>query len=308
MKPEKQKKILILVGGNVSKLDSFKPDIDKFGIDVTLGTFSDINYNNMSKSGLKVKLRGVDLKQFDIIYIRMIGKRLEDAAIVVQYAKKNNMKIVDHLYENELLHPSSVSKAVETKKLIEAGIPMPKTFYGSLEKVMEIGKSKLGYPFCIKSTSGRKAREVWIIENDEDYAKKAQELLEFEKNGMRFFCQAFVKTSQRIRVMTIGGKASYAITRPTKWRGRVTSSLTKTNPDGVRGKLDPIPFEYKTIAEKAAKAVELDICGVDILHEDDTKNIYVIEANAAPAWKLIEKDWKIDMEEIILKWLVKSRK
>ena len=130
-------------------------------------------------------------------------------------------------------------------------------------------------------------------------------LIELEKNGMRFFAQAYIKASQRVRVLTLGGVAIAAITRPTKWRKRIDSKFTKDNPEGIRGKLDPIPYVYKDISEAASKAVSLDICGVDILHEDDTNNVYVIEANAAPAWKLIEKDWGFSVEEKILEWLNK---
>lgn len=298
------KKILIITGGNVSKLDAFKPAIDKLGLSATLSTFSDINYDNKNTPNFVLRVGNVDIRKYDLIYIRMVGKRLEDAALLASFAKKHGITVVDNLYETETVYPSSISKAIETKKLIEAGISMPTTYYGKLDWVMEMGKNHLKFPFCIKSTSGRKAREVWKIEDEVEYMLKMSELKYFEKNGMRFFAQKYIKASQRIRVMVIGGKAVAATTRPTKWRKQVSSSITQKNPDGIKGKLDPIPYEYKKIAEIAAKAVNLDICGVDILHEDDTDNIYVIEANAAPAWKLIEKDWKIDMEEEVLNWLL----
>jgi len=305
MKNELQRKILIITGGNVSKLDGFKEAAEKLKTNVTLASFADINYGYKNVDDFMLKVGNNDISSFDIIYIRMIGKRLEDASLLVQYANSHAIKIVDRLYKTELLYPSSISKAVETKKLIEAGIPMPVTFYGSLEYVIKKAKEELEFPFIIKSTSGRKAREVWLVESEEDLRVKKQMLADLEKNGMRFFSQAYIATSQRVRVMVLDGSAIAAITRPTKWRGRIESKLTKANPKGIRGKIDPIPSVYKNISESAAKAAGLDICGVDILHEDDTRNIYVIEANAAPAWKLIRKDWGIVMEEEILKWLAK---
>ena len=298
-------KILIIVGGNISKLDKFKDATLRLGLDVTLASLNDINYEYKNTSEFSLKIENKDISDFKLIYIRMIGKRIEDASLLVDYAHKNRIKVVDHLYESELLLPSSISKAVETRKLIEGGVVIPKSFYSNLTRVIKYGERNLDYPFIIKSTSGRKAREVWLIENEADLKEKQKMLIELEKNGMRFFAQAYIKASQRVRVLTLGGVAIAAITRPTKWRKRIDSKFTKDNPEGIRGKLDPIPYVYKDISEKASKAVSLDICGVDILHEDDTDNVYVIEANAAPAWKLIEKDWKFSVEEKILEWLNK---
>jgi len=67
--------------------------------------------------------------------------------------------------------------------------------------------------------------------------------------------------------------------------------------------LIPVPEKYSEMAVKAAKTVDLDISGVDILVEDATDKLYVIEANAAPSWKLIAKDCGVNVEKEILKFL-----
>ncbi|OGM78679.1 hypothetical protein A2366_01910 [Candidatus Woesebacteria bacterium RIFOXYB1_FULL_33_9] len=57
------------------------------------------------------------------------------------------------------------------------------------------------------------------------------------------------------------------------------------------------------LALKSAKAVDLNICGVDILINSKTNETYVIEANAAPSWKLINKYCGVVVEDEIIKYL-----
>jgi glutathione synthase/RimK-type ligase-like ATP-grasp enzyme len=300
-----KKKILIIVGGSKKKIEGFKIKADSLGMNVRCASFSEINYCSYGEDGGKLFVGEEDVAGFDLIYVRMVGKRLEDVSLLGQYAKKYGIRIVDNIYQSELLMPSSIAKSIETKKLIDARVRVPKTIYGSLDFVMRKAGGELGYPYILKSTSGRKARETWLVENQEGEVKTGGELKVKEKMGMRFFAQEFIYASQRVRVFVIGGRVVGAVTRPAKWRKKIKSGLTAKFPDGIKSALNPIPKEYVDCSIKATKAVNLDISGVDILDEDDTSRIFVIEVNAAPAWKLIEKDCGIDVEKEILKYLAK---
>lgn len=299
----RKKKILIIVGGSKRKIEGFFVKSKKLGLDVYCASFSEINYSSYGKNKGKIFVSDRDLSEFDVVYIRMVGKRLEEATLLAQYLKRKGKRVVDRIYQSELLMPSSIVKSVETKKLVDAGVSIPKTIFANLKFIREKAGSELGYPYIIKSTSGRKAREVWIVSSKDEEDEKFAELRPKQKEGMRFFAQEFVRASQRVRVLIIGGKVVGAVTRPTKWRKKIKSSLTDKFPEGIKGKVEPIPNEYVNLSIKATNAVDLDISGVDILHEDDSSRIFVIEVNAAPAWKLIEKDCGIDVETEILKFL-----
>jgi len=287
-----KKRILIIVGGNIEKISVFKEALGDMPIDLTLASFSDLNYLGLGKS-FKLKIGDTDIKHFDVIYIRMIGKRLEDASLLASYAKRHRIKLVDSLYKEEHMIPSSIAKSVETRKLLEAGIPMPKTIYGSLEFIKEASSKILKYPYILKSTSGRKAREVWLVNGEKDIESRVKILEGTEKAGVRYFGQQYIEASQRIRALVVGGEVVGAITRPTKWNKEEFPQKSQVF----------LKKEDMEMSVKAAKVVGLDICGVDILHDDKTGKSYLIEANAAPSWKLIAKDCQINVENVILQYL-----
>ncbi|MDP1710278.1 MAG: hypothetical protein Q8L28_01555 [bacterium] len=303
----KNKKILIIVGGRVEKIEAFREPAKKMGLDVTLASFSDLKYaeGGEGKASFSLKIKSVEVSDFDVIYMRMIGKRIEDAALLTEYAIQKSIKLVDGMYKKSHVYPLSVAKSLEMKRLIEGGLTLPKTLCGSLKTILTDGPKFLRFPFIIKSTSGRHAREVWIIENIKELKAKVTELTPIESAGTKYFAQEFIKASQRIRVLVVVGRAVAAITRPTKWRKRFIEKVNGEFPEGIKEALSPIPAEYESLAVNAAKSCDLDVCGVDILVEDGTNKTYIIEANAAPAWKLIKKDTPVIVEEEILKFLNK---
>lgn len=297
------KQILILTGGTAKKLDLFKEPIERLGLGVTLACFYDLHYisTDKNKKGMVIRMGINDLTDFSLIYIRMVGKSMEEATLVVNYARDHNIKVIDRVYDAAVFIPSTISKAMEMQKLIDADISIPKTLFASLAKLKILGPQEFDFPFVLKSTSGRKARDAWIVENSEKMEELFGVLREREKMGTNFFAQSLIMATQRIRVLVVGNEAVGAITRPTKWRKIVNGGQEV---EGKKEALMNIEKRYVDLALKGAKAVDLDIAGVDILEEDNTGNLFIIEVNAAPAWKLITKDCKVNVEEKILNFLV----
>ena len=298
----KNKKILVVVGGPKHKLDPFLEAGKNLGIDVVTASFSQINYESKGKFVLKVD--DIDIAEFDVIYIRMIGKRLEDATLLVSYAKEKGIRLVDRFFETADMMPLSLGKSIETKKLIEWGVSLPKTYFASIKKIRENAEEKIGFPYLIKSTTGKKAREVWLPKTKSELEELLGDLEKQERKGMRFFATEFVKSSQRIRVFVLGGRIIGAITRPTKWRKRFIKKVGGEFPEGEKKSLNIIPRDVSEISIQAANALGVDIAGVDILKEDKSGKLYVIEVNAAPAWKLVANDTGLNIEEEILKYLL----
>jgi len=283
------KNILILVGGNKNPLKPFLVEGSKLGLNVIGASFTELSYliNSDSKS-FCLKVGNKDLKYFNLIYIRLVGRRFEDASLVADYAHKNRIKLVDRL---------PLAKSLEMKLLFEAGLPVPKTVFSSLVSVSEDLSNILGFPFVIKSTTGKQGHGVWSPENMEELKRLASELKEKEDSGWRFISQEFIKAGVRIRVFVIGGKAKAGLVRPTKWWKRFCADKPE------KSSFIKVPLKYALLAEKAAKALGIDVAGVDILQEDSTGKLYVLEVNSAPRWASIKKDTGLNVEKEILEYL-----
>jgi len=295
------KKILIIAGGGTKHMEPFKLEGEKLGLKVVTASFSDLSYSTEGELQLAVKDEPVD--SFDVIYIRLVGKRFEDVSLLVNFAKEKRIRIVDKIYEKSHIIRLPIAKALEVKLLSQAGVVLPKTFFAKLSEIKQKAPELYGFPFVIKGTTGKQGHAVWSPRNNEELEKLYQELKGKEKEGKRFLAQEFIDASQRNRVFVVGGKAIAAITRPTRWRRRFIAKVNGEFPEGKREALMPIPEEDVNLAIAAASALDVDIGGVDIIHEDATGKAYVLEVNSAPRWDSITKDTGVNVEREILLYL-----
>ncbi len=297
----KMKKILILTSGKKSKLTPFKLSTRDLRIDLTTASFDDVYFDSTSKELLLKD--GVNVSDFNVIYFRLVGKALETAAVVAEYAKKNRTKIVDRIYEKSQVFPITQSKAQEMKSLSDAGVSIPKTIFGSLAEIVKKGPLMFGFPFVIKSTSGSRGREVYAPEDRKALKALMVQLSTEEKAGKKFFAQEFINCTKRVRVLVVSGKVIGSISQLTKWRRRVLGYIPKEDEEKINKYV--LGGDLEKLALSAVKAVGIDIAGVDILIDEKSGKSFVIEVNAAPSWKLIKKYCKVNVEYEILKFIAK---
>lgn len=297
------KKILVIVGGGTKNLYPFVEAGQRLGVDVRTASFSQLE--SFSSDGFAMRIGNEDIASFDVIYIRLVGRRLEDASLLANYAKKKGIRLVDKIYQESLLMPLTLGKAIETQRLLAKGIPMPPTLFGKLSFVKEKGEEFLGFPFVIKSTSGKQGREVWLPKDREGLIELISELSKLEKKGKRFLAQKFIEAGQRNRIFVIGDRAVAGITRPTKWRRRFMEKVNGEYPEGKKETLNPLPEEDVKLAVAAASAVSLEVAGVDIVHDDNTGEMYVLEVNSAPRWEAVSKSVGISIEKEIIRYLIR---
>ena len=295
------KKILIIAGGGTKHLEPFKREGEKLGLKVVTASFSDLSYK--TEGELKLTLKDEPVDSFAVIYIRLVGKRFEEVSLLVNYAKEKGIKIVDRIYEKSHIIRLPIAKALEVKLLSQAGVPLPKTFFAKLSEIAQKAPELYGFPFVIKGTTGKQGHAVWSPRNKEELETLYGELKGKEKEGKRFLAQEFIKASQRVRVFVVGGVAVAAITSPTRWRKRFVAKVNGEYPAGKREALMPVPGADAKLAVAAAGALDVDIAGVDIIHDDATGRAYVLEVNSAPRWDSIAKDTGVNVEREILKFL-----
>lgn len=163
----------------------------------------------------------------------------------------------------------------------------PDMLYNEIEKI-------IGYPVVVKQVFGSMGSGVYL-------AKNREELLTLRENlrSVPHLYQKFVGSGGRdIRVIVIGGKAIGAMERINRSDFRSNLQL------GGSGKKISLTDAVKDLAEKAAKALGLDYCGVDILQ--DGNKYLVCEVNSNAFFKGFLETTGIDVAKLYADYLVEK--
>ena len=172
--------------------------------------------------------------------------------------------------------------------LSNAGVNIPKTIFGALcygkdlpikkEWAKQIGK-ELGYPVIVKESFGSMGKGVFKADDEQSLL----EIMEKVKLKPHLF-QEYVGLVKGVdvRVIVIGGKAVCAMER-------VNSEDFRSNvARGGKGEAITLKESFKETAERCAKALKLDYCGVDLLYGNDGEPV-VCEVNSNAFFDGIEK-------------------
>ena len=181
------------------------------------------------------------------------------------------------------------SKAVETcddkmrtfLALKNSGLRFPDTVSAPLcytkdakvsEEFLENVAQNLGFPLVVKKSYGSFGAGVRLVHGMSELQKTAEEFL----YAPHFF-QEYIKEScgRDIRVIVIGQKALGGMERVAK-EGEFRSNIEL----GGVGRKIALKKEYAIAAERAAKALGLDYCGVDLLQTKEGPVLCEVNSNA----------------------------
>lgn len=147
------------------------------------------------------------------------------------------------------------------------GIAMPDTIPGllcyqesaSLEDAMprvELVERRLGYPCVIKECYGSLGKGVYLANNRDELL----DVMEKVKCKAHLFQKMITKSQGRdVRVIVIGGKAVASMMRLSDTDFRSNIEL------GGRAVAFELPETFRAVAERTAKLLNLDYCGIDLL-------------------------------------------
>ena len=161
--------------------------------------------------------------------------------------------------------------------LAKSDIGIPKTVFAretsDFEDVIEHAG---GPPLIIKVARGTHGNGVVLAET----RKAAQAVMQaFYVEGVNFLVQEFVAESAGtdIRVVVIGGKVVASMQRQS-----LDDDFRSNLHQGGEGKKIKLTQEERKTAQKAAKAMGLSVCGVDMMRSNHGP--LVLEVNASPGF------------------------
>jgi ribosomal protein S6--L-glutamate ligase len=153
-----------------------------------------------------------------------------------------------------------------------------------------------GPPVIVKLLRGRQGTGVTLAES--------HQAVEFVMNNLSGFggsalLQEFVRESRGrdVRALVVGEEIKASMVRQSRG-GDFRSNI---HLKGVGAGID-LSEEYREVAIKSAKALGLDVAGVDMLESRDGP--MVLEVNYSPGFRELEKVARIDIAEAILNYAV----
>lgn len=183
--------------------------------------------------------------------------------------------------------------------LSRAGLGMPKTVFSNYTKdVAEVIASVGGAPLVIKLLEGTQGLGVVLAETN----NAAESVIEaFHGLQARVIIQEFIKEAKGadIRAFIVDGNIVGAMKRQGK-EGEFRSNLHR----GGSAEIIQLTDEEENAALKAAKALGLGVCGVDMLQS--SRGPLILEVNSSPGLEGIEAATKKDIAKSIIRYIERN--
>lgn len=195
----------------------------------------------------------------------------------------------------------SRDKLRSMQMLAGARIGLPKTAFTNFSKEEKNIIQKLGgAPLIIKLLEGTQGLGVVLAETQ----KAAQSVVEaFHGLRARIIVQEFIKEAKAadIRAFIVDGEVVGAMKRQGK-DGEFRSNLHR----GGSATLIKLKRTEKAAAVKAAKAMGLNVAGVDLLQSE--RGPLVLEVNSSPGLQGIEAATNIDVASKVIEYIERNHK
>jgi RimK family alpha-L-glutamate ligase len=195
----------------------------------------------------------------------------------------------------------SVDKFYTTALLQEARLPVPETVVcDRADAAMEAIRRMLasGGEVIVKPIFGSMGHGLVRIADAELAWRVIRPL---EQMRSVFYVQRAIDSGGRdVRLFVVGGRVVGAIERTAPagdWRTNVARG-------GIARAIEP-SSEWKNYALTAARAVDADYAGVDLLQSRDGE-VFVLEVNGIPGWKGLQRATGIDVASSLVE-LVETR-
>ena len=232
-------------------------------------------YMTIERSNPVVRYEGQDLSDIDVIIPRIASSVTKyGTAVVRQFEMQGVFSTASSLAINR-----SRDKLRAIQILSKSGVGIPKTVFSrETTEVDDLIEQAGGAPLIIKVARGTHGNGVVLAET-----KKAAEAVmqAFYVEGVNFLVQEFVKESAGtdIRAFVVAGKVIASMKRQS-----LDDDFRSNIHQGGQGTSVKLTDEERKTAQKAAKAMGLPICGVDMMRSE--QGPLVLEVNSSPGFSI----------------------
>ena len=251
-------------------------------------------YASIEQNNPTVSYRGEDLAGYDAIIPRIASHMTRYGTAIVRQLEMQGVYTVS----SSIAISRSRDKLRSLQLLAKAGVGIPKTVVSRNSADIDDLLDKLGgMPVIIKLARGTHGNGVVLAETKKAAKSVLQAFYLTNEDGTNILLQEFVKESAGtdIRALVVGGRVVASMKRQSL-DDDFRSNLHK----GGEGKVIKLTEEERKMAIKAAKAMGLNVAGVDMMRSE--RGPLVLEVNASPGFG-IEKITNRDAATPIIEYI-----
>ena len=261
------------------------------GIEIIDPNEIDIFVNKENKSSILVNGESLPLPKFvfprtgsgTTYHIKAVIRHFERMGVVVVNGSDAIDNVKDKLYSHQILAQSNLD--------------IPKTMLLKHPIDVDFVEKHIGFPAIIKTISGSYGRGVFLAETKKQF-KQLLTMAELTKPSYNIIIQEFIKDTwgKDLRVLVVNNKV-------------VGCMMRQSTDDDFRANLtrggEGIPYEVNEqiewLSSESAKALDLDIAGVDLLFHNGGYKI--CEVNSNPGFEGMEQYTKKNIAEEVVSFI-----
>lgn len=234
-------------------------------------------YATIEKSNPLVSYEGEHLTDFDVIIPRIASSYTRYGSAIVRQFEMRGV----YTTTSSIALVRSRDKLRSMQLLARAGVGIPKTVFsrGMTSDVDDLIEDIGGTPVIIKLARGTHGNGVVLAETKKAAKSVLQAFYVMDEDGTNILLQEFIKESAGtdIRAFVVGGKVVASMQRQS-----LDDDFRSNLHQGGEGKPVKLTDIERKTAQKAAKAMGLPICGVDMMRS--SQGPLVLEVNASPGF------------------------
>lgn len=251
-------------------------------------------YAAIEQSNPVVRYEGEILSDFDVVIPRIASYMTRYGTAIVRQFEMQGV----YTPTSSIAIVRSRDKLRSMQLLARAGVGIPKTVFArSAADVNDLIDDLGGTPVIIKLARGTHGNGVVLAETKKAAKSVLQAFYVMDEDGTNILLQEYVKESAGtdIRAFVVGGKVVASMQRQS-----LDDDFRSNLHQGGEGKPVKLTDQERKTAIKAAKAMGLPVCGVDMMRSE--RGPLVLEVNSSPGFG-IEKVTGRDVAGKILDYI-----
>lgn len=245
------------------------------GHEVTVVKYKEC-YASIEQNNPAVNYRGQDLSKFDAIIPRIASYMTKYGTAIVRQLEMQGVYTIS----SSIAISRSRDKMRSLQLLAKYGIGIPKTVVSrNTTDIDDLLNHLGGMPVIIKLARGTHGNGVVLAETKKAAKSVLQAFYLTDDDGTNILLQEFIEESAGtdIRAFVVGSRVVASMKRQSL-DDDFRSNLHK----GGEGTIVKLTDEEKKVAVKAAKAMGLNVAGVDLMRSN--RGPLILEVNASPGF------------------------